>query len=182
MEKGIFRHHSLPNHLTIDELAAYIKKVAVSKHTDTAKRYYTPEEVQDMEHESTNQGREMMRLEALVDIAKGAIKNGIDEELTITIPVTAGTKKLGTFQVQNYQMVEAGFEEIEVDIFGIVNHEDETMEFVNLAGELLEERTRPLSAKEKKDHLQVRRLGGARLTIDESVDTSTGEVRTGTND
>jgi hypothetical protein len=183
MSKETQRHYSLPDHFNDQELAAYIKKVAVSKHEDVVKRYYTPEEIADMEHESANSGREVMRLEAIIDIAKEAVKKGIDEDLTIVIPATSGTKNLGNYQSQNYQMIEAGFEEIKVDIFGIVNQEKATMEFFTLAGELMEERTRPLSAKEKKDHLQARRMApsGAKLSIDESVDFSTGEMREGTN-
>lgn len=184
----MLRHKSLPQHLTIEELQQWIQKAAVQRFRDTTKRYYTDEEIQEFEHESAQNGLQIVKLKAILDQVREAVTKGIQEPLTIVIPENLGTKLYDEFRGQNYGMILQGYEEIDVDVFAIVNQLEETMEFFTLDGQIIEERTRPLSAKEKKEYLTVKRISdlpksGPKLYVEvDNVDSETGEVlgRTGT--
>jgi hypothetical protein len=177
------RHSSLPDHLTDQELQSWIRRVAVSKFNDRTKRYFTPEEIADFEHESAENGIQILDLKSIIQKVSEACNKGIEEPLTIVIPENAGIKNYDAFRGQNYRMIKEGFEEIEVEIFAIPNQGAETMEFFTLDGAIIEERTRPLSAKEKKEYLTVRNISqlpkesNAKLYIDSEVDQSTGELQ-----
>jgi hypothetical protein len=159
------RHQSLPCHLTIEELQQYIQKMAVVKFNDHQKRYFTPEEIQEFEHESAQNGLQIVDLKSIIQKVTEACNKGIDEPLTIEIPANLGIKKYDTFRGQNYANIKQGYEEHEVVVCGLVNQKNETMEFFTLDGSIIEERTRPLSAKEKKDHL-LKSVSGAKLMIE----------------
>jgi hypothetical protein len=145
------RHASLPDHLSIEELQQYIQKVAVVKFSDVSRRYFTPEEIQEFEHESAENGLQIVDLKAIIKRVTEACNGGTEEPLTIEIPENLGIKTYDAFRGQNYSMIKQGFEEQEIMIYGIVNQKNATMEFFALDGSIIEDRTRPLSAKERKD-------------------------------
>lgn len=166
------RHASLPVHLTVEELQQWIRRASVEKFKDTTKRYFTNEEVQEFEHESSKNGRSINRLMGILAKATGAIKKGTTEELTIVIPATVGTDLFDKFRHQNDDLIEAGYEEVECEVFGIVNTRTAEMEYFALDGQIIPERTRGLSAKEKQQYLTVQHMapqgagdGGAKLYI-----------------
>lgn len=172
------RHLSLPSHLSPAELAEYIRKSAVQVFKDTKKRFFTQEQVVDFEHESSGNGREMNRLATILKTVTDHINKGSEEPMTIELPITQGKKNLDTFRKQNDDLVEKGFEEIEFDVFGIPNQINETIEFFDAEGELYEDRTRPMSEKEKRQYLGTMRMAGrpgARLVIDESLPTAVNQ-------
>lgn len=171
------RHPSLLKltpHLSEEEFADWVRMYSVETVQDSEKRYFSPEEIQDFEHESSLNGREFNRLDDLKKKVSELILKGTEEEVKLTIPPTIGTKLLNEQRRQNDDLIEKGFELIEIEVFGIVNHENETMEYFSLEGELMPKRTRPLTPKEKHKHLgmfqKVSRQGP------DLVDEGSGEV------
>lgn len=173
------RHPSLPQMLSAAELQQWIIKASVERFKDKTKRYFSQEEVASFEHESSKNGRHKNKLEGILAHVTGLIRNGNDQELIITIPETIGTKNCDKFRKQNDDLIETGFEEVECEVFGIVNTREELMEYFMLDGSIISERTRPLSIREKQQYLLVRQIvpggSGARLSIEE------GAERTGTD-
>lgn len=184
------RHALLPQHLNVADLANWLMTSAVDRFTDSQKRIFSPDDLTDFEHESSKNGREINRLMDILADAKDHIVKGGEEPLTLTLPPTAGTKKLDKFRRQNDDLIETGFELVEMEIFGIPNPENEMMEYFDIEGNHILDRQRPLSAKEKHTHLGmfqkgsnsklfVANRGGAAGNAD--VDEDTGEFRDGTN-
>jgi hypothetical protein len=175
MEKGTLRRHpSLPPHLSPEELQGWIINASVEKFTDTTKKYFTPDQIQEFEHESSANGRNINKLLAILEDAAVRIKKGNDEPIDFHIPATPGTKKLDGFRRQNDDLVEKGFEEIDVDIFGIVNSATEKMEYFTLDGNIIADRTRALSIKEQNQYLikkEFRQNDGAKLIIQAGAGT-----------
>lgn len=165
------RHFLLPGHLTPEELQSWIRKVAVEKFQDQTKRYFTAEEIAEFEHESSKNGRNINMLKSILAACTDAINKGSDQDVHITIPATVGTVSFDKFRRQNDDLIDAGFEMVETAVFGIVNQNDQTMEYFTMEGTHVAERSRPLSMREKQQYLAA---GGATLSIDSSVN------RTGT--
>jgi len=164
----------LTEHLTDEEFAEWIKMYAVEKFEDTEKRYFSEDEIAEFEHESSKNGREFNRLADMKKDIFEIITKGTEEEITFTIPATVGTKMLETQRRQNDDLIEKRFEVIDIEVFGIVNHENETMEYFTVDGELMEKRTRVLTPKEKHKHLgmfmKISKQGA------DIVDENSGEV------
>lgn len=171
MERQI--HSSLPQHLSFEELQVWIMRASVERFKDKTKRYFAPEELQEFEHESSRNGRHKNKLESILQAVTELIRKGNDKEMVITIPETVGTQNCDKFRRQNDDLIEAGFEEVDCEVFGIVNNRDETIEYFTLDGSCITERTRSLSMKEKQQYLVVNHMAstnsGAKLIIDESV-------------
>lgn len=174
-------HPLLPNGFTGSELASWLRNNAVEKFTDQRKDMFAVESIREFEHESSVNGREMNKLldlKALVNkiVTKG---NDTEEEMVFRIPPTLGTKVLDMQRRQNDDLIERGYELVETEIFGIPNPEFGTMEFFDIEGLHITERTRSLSAKEKHEHLGIFNNDRSRLSIERSgdiADTDTGEV------
>ena len=170
----------MPQGLTEQELQQWIQRASVERFKDKTKRYFTPEEIAEFEHESSRNGRSKNKLEILLSTVTELIKKGNPQEMVITIPETIGTVNCDKFRRQNDDLVEAGFEEVECDVFGIVNHRDETMEYFTLDGACIKDRTRPLSIKEKQQYLTIRNMAastgeGAKVFVDDSLGRAVNE-------
>lgn len=179
------RHSLLPQHLNAADLANWLQTSAVDRFTDSQKRIFTPDDLAEFEHESSKNGREINRLMNQLEEAKLHIVKGGEDPLTLTFPPTTGTKKLEKFRRQNDDLIETGFEMEEQEIFGIPNPENENMEYFNIEGIHIPDRTRPLSPKEKHTHLgmfQAQAANRTKLFIqgsrpgDLAADDETGEV------
>jgi hypothetical protein len=132
----------------------------VESFTDEIKRYFTSEQIADFEHESSTHGREKNKLDDLLKEITAAIKKGLEgeEPLIIEIAPTIGTVMLDKQRRQNDNFIDRGYEVEECEVFGIVNETEETMEYVTIEGELVKERTRGLSPKEKMKYLHVKQI------------------------
>jgi len=171
------RHPLLPAHLTEEELQIWIKRVGVEKFQDKTKRYFTAEEIQEFEHESSKNGRAINMLSGILAAVTEAVRKGTDMEQTFVVPATVGTVSFDKFRRQNDDLIDAGYEMIETEVFGVVDSNNQTMEYFTLDGQHIAERSRPLSVREKQQYLTSHQLGdggGAKLSIDTSVN------RTGT--
>jgi hypothetical protein len=184
MEKRHPKLMKLTAHLTQDEFAEWIRMYSVESFEDSEKRYFSPEDISEFEHESSANGREYNKLSDLKKHLGELITKGIEEDFTFTIKATVGTKLLDAQRRQNDDLIEKGFEEIEIEVFGIVNQEDETMEFFDIEGKLITERTRSLTPKEKHKHLGMFQMKqNLKKVGNDIVDEDSGEVlKTGTED
>lgn len=166
------RHPLLPAHLSPEELQIWIRRVGVEKFQDKTKRYFTPEEIQEFEHESSKNGRSINMLKGILAQVTEAVNKGTDMELTITVPATVGTVSFDKFRRQNDDLIDSGYEMIETEVFGIVDQNNKAMEYFTMDGQHIAERSRPLSVREKQQYLTTHQMGegsGAKLSIDDSI-------------
>lgn len=169
MEQKDYRHPMLPDHLGPEELQIWIKKVAVETFKDSTKRYFTTEEIAEFEHESSKNGRSINMLKGLLAQCTEAVNKGSDMDVTIIIPASVGAVSFDKYRRQNDDLIDAGFEMVDTDVFGIVNQTSRTMEYFTLEGRHISERSRALSVREQQQYLTAHQLEGAKLTIDDSV-------------
>ena len=174
------RHPSLPKGLDAEALGEWLRSSAVETFTDSKKTLLTPEEISGYEHESVVAGREVNRLEDVLAQVRDHVKKGSETKLKITIPATLGVKELTEKRRENDDLVEAGHIMDTVEVFGIPNAQTEKMEYFTIDGELIADRTRDMSAKERHEHLgmfqNVRERNAKLSGADEN-----GEVKTGTD-
>lgn len=176
------RHQALPSHLDETGLSEWIRLNHVEKFVDERKRFFSEEEKNDFEHESALSGREIKRLTDMKKLISTLMLKGNDEERTFTIPVTLGTKVLDRNRNQNYDLIERGYETEDVEIYMIPDTHAETMEFFTIDGEVIPERSRPMSAREKHLYMGMfaSQKGSSTMSIaqhgDDMVDETSGEV------
>lgn len=180
------RHPALPHALNDNELADWLRLNAVQKFTDKKRDHYTDEELQEFEHESSLNGREYNRLAGIKKMVADLCSKGTEENVTIVVPKTVGTKMLEIQRRQNDDMVEFGFEETEVEVFAIPFADAETMEFFDVEGSHYADRSRPMSAKERHEYIGIfQRLAPRNVSKPDAngnvADTDTGEIVDGTN-
>lgn len=147
------RHPSLPAGLNAEQLAEWLRNSAVDHFTDTRKTILTQDEIHAYEHESVLAGREINRMEDLLSQVRDHVKKGSEEKLKLVIPATVGIKQLTTNRRENDDMLELGAIEDKVELFGIPNAMTEEMEYFDMDGNIVADRTRKLSAREKHEHL-----------------------------
>jgi hypothetical protein len=157
-----------------DQFADWLRLSAAEQFPDSEKVYFTPEDVAEFEHESSVNGREFNRLSELKKRFEAVIKKGTEEKIVFEIPATVGTKKLELQRRQNDDLIEKGYDLIEMDVFGIVNTDAETMEYFNIEGEMIENRNRELTPKEK--HKFIGMFARSLRVNNEIIDENTGEV------
>lgn len=183
------RHVCLPKHLNNEELLMWLASNAVEKFTQKVPIYFTPEDVQEFEHESSVNGREFNRLKDIVKLVSEAVTKGnLEEPLTVTIPVTLGTKVLDVQRRQNDDNIERGYEENEVQVFAVPSPETKTMEFFTDEGKHIVDRSRGMSLKEQHEYIGIFLMNNPtpKPVVNEAtsdiVDEDTGEVlgKTGT--
>jgi len=164
------RHHLLPD-LEPDQLAAWIIRNSVGEpQQDERKTYYSDEEKAEMEHESSNSGRELGRLKAIEKQVKDYIKKGnlTEKPITIVIPVTIGVDALDRNRSQNYSNLEKGYDVERVELYRVPNPSEKTMEFFSIDGNHFADRTTGMSQKEIRQYcgLYVDHSTGAKFDGD----------------
>jgi hypothetical protein len=163
----------IPRTLTPEALAAWIQRNAKERFKHEKKVFYTEEEINDKSRRSSKAGAEILALEREMATLKAAVEDGVAEEgEPVVITLRPGTKGLKSLKATRRQLdIEAdrGYENILMDIFGIPDAETADMRFFTITGEEIDERRRPLSAKEKHDYIGVFMGSGARLSIDDNV-------------
>ncbi len=183
--KTISKHAVLPNGFDLGspELAAWLQAQSVQTFIDTKKEFYSPEDLQGFEHESSMNGREFNRLAELKKKVSDLCVKGTEVPVTIVIPATAGSKLLELQRRQNDDMIETGFEQFDVEVYSIPDADNGTMEFFDADGKHYADRTRPLSISEKHKYGGIFNIDKRNVVRDgnNDVDSSTGEVLDGTH-
>lgn len=152
-QKPFAPHRSLPQGMNREEMAEWLKRNAVEEFLDVRKHFYTEEQLLEFKETATLSGREINRLSDLKDKIGNLISKGTGEVVDIEIPTTVGVKSLTTTMREHLDMVEKGYEEEEIRVFGIPVIESETMEYFEKDGTIMADRSRPLSAREIQKHI-----------------------------
>lgn len=149
MEK--FKHSVLPKMFDLGSqgLAAWLAGQSVNTFIEPKREYFTPEQIAEYEHESSANGREFNRLAAIKQTVSDLLKKGVEEEMTIKIPKTVGTKLLETLRRQNDDLIEVGFIQEDVEVYAIPDVDNGRMEFFDAEGNHYADRSRELSVSEK---------------------------------
>lgn len=143
----------LPVFDTEEQRESFFAAKAKEKFTDERKHYFTEGEINDLARESSMSGGEILGLKDIVKLVQDLCKKGNEESVMIEIPQTAGTDTLDSIRKLNDLKVRKGYEVIEQTVYGFVDDERVTMRYFTSKGEEVEERERPLSAKEKREYL-----------------------------
>jgi hypothetical protein len=148
MEK---RHHALPENIMNPEaLAKWIRDASRESFTDERKVYFNEDEISEMEKESTNIGREIIKIGDLKKLVMEKLTKGSEEDLTVDLPANMGLKALTSRREDLDRRVEKGYAIEETKIYAIPN-EDGNMYFFDIEGNLIQDRTRKLSGREIRD-------------------------------
>jgi hypothetical protein len=147
--------------MTIEQLAAWIDDNHVGDlihHVETTD--LTEEETTELEHKSSLASRSIDRLQEVLDLFKGYIKDGTPfntdkeeyEPISITIPPSKGMKSLKANREAADSRLEKGVNEIDTDIY-LIPHPDELMMVaVDIEGTEWPDYTRPMTEDEKEAH------------------------------
>ena len=147
------RHPSLPAGMDAEQLAEWLRSSAVEVFTSSKETPLTPEEISGYEKEAVTSGREINRLEDLLAMVREHVKKGSSEKVRLVLPATIGIKNLSSVRRENEDMVERGAIVDEMQLFGIPNTQTEMMEYFDIEGNIIEDRTRTLTPKEKHTHI-----------------------------
>lgn len=158
-------HPSLPKGLTLEELSLWLKNNAVEQFKDIQKRVYSEEELESYTKEATKSQIEINNIEDLKKKVIDLITKGTRDGEKIEIPSTEGVKFLKTVVRMNLDKVNKGYEEHELEIFGLPNHETEMMDYFDYLGNEIADRSRPLSAREIQKHIGMFHNGDSRQAM-----------------
>jgi len=145
-------HHALETTetMTIEARAQWIKEVSRESFTHTKKEFFTEEEIAEKHKRSTDYTRDIIHLNDAKKLIMDAFTKGNSDEYETTIPQTTGIKSLTEERDRLVREVDKGFIEHTFTIFGVPN-EDGQMYYFDIEGNIIEERTRSLSIREKKE-------------------------------
>lgn len=141
------RHFLLPDLLTPEACAAWLKSNYKEKFDNETKIIYTNDDISEFSVQSSRIGGEQIGLSELSKIVADHIKNGGEEQM-ITLPQTRGTKSLGEDRHILDMRVKKGYETKTETIYGIPDYENEMMVYFNETGEHISDRDRKFSARE----------------------------------
>lgn len=137
------------NMLTIEARAQWIVYNSRQDLKHTARDYFTEEELAVKHQRSTELTSEIIELADVKKKLMDSLTKGSENEYEATIPSTLGIKKLTSQRDELVRIVKKGFEEHDIEIYGIP-HEDGFMYFFDVEGNVYEERTKKLSIKERR--------------------------------
>ncbi|HAH37510.1 MAG TPA: hypothetical protein DCL81_13630 [Algoriphagus sp.] len=145
-------HHALESTetMTIEARAQWIKDAARETYTHTKQEFFTEDELAEKHRQSTDYTREIIRLSDTKKLIMDAFTKGNENEYEVSIPQTLGIKHLTEMRDRLVRQVDKGFEETTLNIYGIP-HEDGNMYFFDIEGNIIAERTRSLSIREKRE-------------------------------
>jgi len=145
-------HHALETTetMTIEARAQWIKEVSRESFTHTKKQFFKDEEISEKHKRSTDYTRDIIHLNDAKKLIMDAFTKGNSDEYETTIPQTIGIKSLTEERDRLVREVDKGFIEHTFTIFGVPN-EDGQMYYFDIEGNNIEERTRSLSIREKKE-------------------------------
>lgn len=135
--------------MTAEARGVWIKDNAVQTFTDTIREHFTEEVLAEKHKRSTDLTREIIKLTDTKKAIVDALSKGCDSEFDVTIPETNGIRNLTKERDALVRIVDKGYSEEEVEIFGIP-HEDGFIYFFDAGGENYPERTKKMSIKERR--------------------------------
>ncbi len=186
------RHKAVPETLTPENLAQWIKlnKVDVFNHIDQIP--LTEEEINHLAMESSLASRAMDKLHGVETYFKEVIKMGTpydsDKEqyqpISVTIPPSKGMKKLEANREHADHQLDSGYKEETTHLYLIPYPEDSMMIMVDIEGEQWSQYSRKMTMSEVNQHKPLLRTVGQKFHDDlakdgmfvESVDKETNTI------
>jgi hypothetical protein len=147
------KHPSLPQSLTPELLASWISQNAKEKFTEEKKYYYTEDELNEFKDSAVKSGIELNNLAEKKARLNKIFDNGTPEYINIDITETKGIKALKEEREANERQVERGYKVESIVVYGIPNQDTHYMDYFDIEGNEIPDRTRPLSAKEIREYV-----------------------------
>lgn len=156
-----------------EALAQWIMRNSKERFKHTKQIAYTAEEITEKSKKSCQAGVGIMNMEKIMADVKSAVENGIPENgepfIVEIRPNTAGMKSLKTERRQWDVEVDRGYMELNMDIFGLPDAQTNSMIYVTIEGEEVEDRKRSLSPREKHDFFGIFMAG---IAYDKKISNS----------
>lgn len=137
------RHAALPQTLTIENLAVWIKENNIETKVHEEKFLLTEQEIAAFEHDSSVASREIDKLTKVKDKFMEYLKkgtpcldpdNGVFEEIPITIPGTKGIDILKANREYADAQIELGYRTENTQLYGIPYPENRKILFFDIEG------------------------------------------------
>lgn len=154
------RHSSLPEFMTIEQLADYIRSNKVDTVNHVEKIPLTEEEIQTLAMESSLASRAIDRLETVKKYFESFLKKGTPWDsntedhrpITVTIPATKGVEKLKANRKYADDQIAQGYREDITSVYLLPWPEKERMVAVDINGVEWTTYSRGMSGDEVKQH------------------------------
>lgn len=155
-------HPALPQFMTPENLALWIKENQVEQFEHVEETPLTQEEIAGLEHKSSLASRAIDELDNLEKSFKTMLKEGTEVPMDFTIPPTKGTKALKNNRKFADDHIKSGVNEEKTMIYGIPYPEEKKILFFDIEGHRFEARDRDMSdtQMDQFDKPLLRELGG----------------------
>jgi hypothetical protein len=145
-------HPTLPQTMTKENLAVWIRQNSVEGKNHVVEIEYTEKEIQEFEHKSSAANRAIDKLEAQLKIIQQIFKNGTQEPIEEKIYPTKGIDVLKENRKYADGQIEKGFREETTVLFGIPYPEKKQIIFVDIEGIEFIQYTRNMTKEEAIGH------------------------------
>jgi len=144
-------HHAIKQTqaLTVEARAQWIIDNSRQDLVHTKRDYFSDEELAEKHQRSTELTSQIIELADLKKRVNDSLTKGREEDIEVSIPASLGITKITKQRDELVRIVKKGYSEYDVDIYGIPN-EDGFMYFFDNEGNVIEERTKKLSIKERR--------------------------------
>lgn len=145
-------HRALPQTMTPENLAEWIKKNCIDKKIHEERIPLEEHQITDLEHRSSVASRQIDKLERQLKEITDQFKNGTTEPIHITIPFTKGLKTLTANREFADGCIEKGFTEENTTLYGIPFPEREVILFCDIEGQEYETYQENMTPEQIKFH------------------------------
>lgn len=127
-------HKSLPQTLTPENLAEWIKQNCIDKKIHEERIPLDEAQIADLEHRSSVASRNIDKLEATLKNVTDYFKEGTQDPIHFTIPPTKGIKVLKANREYADSSIEMGYTKEDTTLYGIPYPEREIVVFCDIEG------------------------------------------------
>lgn len=138
-------HPALPQVMTPENLALWIKQNQIESFEHTDETELTEEEISELEHKSSLASRALDKLDDLLESFKTTLNSGTVDPIDFTIPPTKGIKELKANRENADAKIESGVNEVKTWIYGIPYPEEKRVLFFDIEGNRFESRDRDMN-------------------------------------
>lgn len=146
-------HYLLPASLPEDQFLDWLEENQKEKKIFDREIKYTEEELNHFARKGSELGIEINELEAKMNLVKSALKKGNLKEFNVVLPQTQGIDVLTEMRKNYDYKVKRGCEIEYIQVYGIVDHDNEIMVYVTEQGEEIEQMRRPLTKTERHNYI-----------------------------
>lgn len=141
------KHSALPKFTTPEALGQWLDENAAETFLHETKIYLDEDEKDDLRKKIASQGIEINQLNRLKKQLSESLEKG-SQGYNVDMPETLGLKMIKKGRTNLEELLERGYNTETVRIYGVPDHESETMEFFDIEGNHFPDRSRTLSQRE----------------------------------